>query len=635
MTRYHLIAHPRPHTILSCLIFLSVLGLLFFLPLIKFRASNCKLAFGRPAAPPIFFNTENGLLVFASPIRNHTQTIKHPIEMLITNAQLEWERLLERQSTTLAMAVQEYKKRNHQRLPPKGFEKWWQFAVDNHVGLVDEYDQISKDLEPFWAIEPARLRRLVHQLRTKENGRRLIFDVDSEGKVNRTGAFGDSDRATALSNLMESYQKYSRKATKPFTMVIGADDQAEIKTTWRERSRLLELAQQDKLIDEEEDTQLSETHSPYDDCPPGSAPRSLRKGYSSFVFDHPRAMDICLNLEQVPMHGSLLNRHNNIFQPITPLFSFSKTHHDSDIRVTPLEQYNATYGDIYAWNDPRRIGKAFWRGSTTGLWSSKRQGKRVKTKTAFSNDNPNWKNSHRLRLHRLTRAKKQPKQLIDGTLLDLATVNPAWFDVEFVGEPIQCEPPVCEELKQMIDFREFVDHDIANLYKYALDDFLPVDGNGWSGRFHKLLSSNRVVIKNTIFPEWYADRIQLNPGIIISPLKRIIRSYLHDIVHFLITHDDLARKIAKNGRNYSQKYWRKQDMAAYMFRLSLEWSRLYNREICDSSRNHRCESYDFELGSFYSLKLIVSFALFEGPTAYYPHQHPPILGEEETSQARE
>ena len=64
--------------------------------------------------------------------------------------------------------------------------------------------------------------------------------------MNRTGAFGDSDRAIALSSLMESYQKYSRKATKPFTMVIGADDQAEIKTTWRERSRLLELAQQDK-----------------------------------------------------------------------------------------------------------------------------------------------------------------------------------------------------------------------------------------------------------------------------------------------------------------------------------------------------------------------------------------------------
>jgi hypothetical protein len=50
------------------------------------------------------------------------------------------------------MAVEEYQRRNHQRLPPKGFEKWWQFAVDNNVALVDEYEQISKDLEPFWAM---------------------------------------------------------------------------------------------------------------------------------------------------------------------------------------------------------------------------------------------------------------------------------------------------------------------------------------------------------------------------------------------------------------------------------------------------------------------------------------------------
>jgi hypothetical protein len=97
------------------------------------------------------------------------------------------------------------------------------------------------------------------------------------------------------------------------------------------------------VIEEAEDVQLSETHSPYDDCPPDSSPRSLGKGYSSFVFDHLQSMDICSSLEQVPIHGSLVNRHHSPFQPITPLFSFSKTSLDSDIRVTPLEQYQSTY----------------------------------------------------------------------------------------------------------------------------------------------------------------------------------------------------------------------------------------------------------------------------------------------------
>jgi hypothetical protein len=31
-------------------------------------------------------------------------------------------------------------------------------------------------------------------------------------------------------------------------------------------------------------------------------------------------------------------------------------------------------------------------------------------------------------------------------------------------------------------------------------------------------------------------------------------------------HDDLARKIATAGREWSLKYWRKEDLTAYMFR---------------------------------------------------------------------
>jgi hypothetical protein len=128
----------------------GTLGLLFYLPFIKIQANTCTPTFRLPARQT-FFATENGLLVFATPIRNNTK-IKHPIESLIANAKTEWDQMLHRQSKTLAMAVQEYQRRNNQRLPPKGFEKWWQFAVDNQVGLVDEYDQISKDLEPFWAM---------------------------------------------------------------------------------------------------------------------------------------------------------------------------------------------------------------------------------------------------------------------------------------------------------------------------------------------------------------------------------------------------------------------------------------------------------------------------------------------------
>ena len=35
-----------------------------------------------------------------------------------------------------------------------------------------------------------------------------------------------------------------------------------------------------------------------------------------------------------------------------------------------------------------------------------------------------------------------------------------------------------------------------------------VDGNGWSGRFHRLMISNACIFKSTAFSEWYAERIQ-------------------------------------------------------------------------------------------------------------------------------
>lgn len=35
-----------------------------------------------------------------------------------------------------------------------------------------------------------------------------------------------------------------------------------------------------------------------------------------------------------------------------------------------------------------------------------------------------------------------------------------------------------------------------------------VDGNGWSARFKRVMSTNSAILKATIFPEWYTDRIQ-------------------------------------------------------------------------------------------------------------------------------
>ena len=77
------------------------------------------------------------------------------------DAERQFRRLLSRQSRSLRAAVAEYKRR-YGRNPPKGFDAWWRFVQANNVKMVDEYDGLVKDLEPFWEMtgEEFRLRAL-------------------------------------------------------------------------------------------------------------------------------------------------------------------------------------------------------------------------------------------------------------------------------------------------------------------------------------------------------------------------------------------------------------------------------------------------------------------------------------------
>jgi hypothetical protein len=67
----------------------------------------------------------NGLLA----VNMSLPTSSHPIKQLISDAKVEWEAKEAKQSKTLEQAVAEYKRRNGGMNPPKGFDKWWRFAV--------------------------------------------------------------------------------------------------------------------------------------------------------------------------------------------------------------------------------------------------------------------------------------------------------------------------------------------------------------------------------------------------------------------------------------------------------------------------------------------------------------------------
>jgi hypothetical protein len=89
---------------------------------------------------------------------------QHPIPKLMDEARTKHEGLMARQSGSLYAAVKTYRTR-YSRAPPKGFDDWWRFALRNNVKIVDEYDFMMADLEPFWSLSGEELRKRATEVR--------------------------------------------------------------------------------------------------------------------------------------------------------------------------------------------------------------------------------------------------------------------------------------------------------------------------------------------------------------------------------------------------------------------------------------------------------------------------------------
>lgn len=85
------------------------------------------------------------------------------------------------QSRSLEEAVVEYRRRNHGREPPLGFDAWWQFAQTNKVMLPDEYDPIMEGLAPFFGMSSSEVTQRVNEAESVKETYTLI--VKEGGKV--------------------------------------------------------------------------------------------------------------------------------------------------------------------------------------------------------------------------------------------------------------------------------------------------------------------------------------------------------------------------------------------------------------------------------------------------------------------
>ncbi|GAA5959239.1 hypothetical protein JCM8115_000048 [Rhodotorula mucilaginosa] len=509
------------------------------------------------------------------------RAMRHPIHDLINNATREWEAKLARQSKTLVEAVREYKRR-YNRNPPKGFDKWFEFAQANSVVLIDEFDQTFNDVLPFWALPPSMIANRSQTIQADPNAITLKI---IKGKVEVAGTFAKHPRALDQSGLMKRWAKY----VDDVNITMSGHDGPSIMMDWETRQKHIDAAKAGKLLTQEEADGVNDDAAWWGyplACPPDSRIRRAYNGLEinslprgpAFVHDHTKTMDLCANPEWQYLHGFTAWPGARP-RRLLPLFSFAKMSIHSDILLTPLEQYWDHEPWDPKWED-KQSDKAVWRGSTTGVWFDRTTWWRASQRVRVWFMGKDEQGSRRVRF--LGQGVETPKGVESLVEHDVPTrkLVDKYLDFAFSGKAGQCdvEDGSCDAVKKLFDFQRAFGWNEANEYRYLLD----LDGNAWSGRFHRLLSSNSAVIKSTIFPEWYNGWIQ--PWVHYIPL-RVDYTDLFDIMAFFTgdlegrnAHPELGKQIADNGKEYADKYWRYADMETYLFRVLLEWARVSSHD---------------------------------------------------------
>ncbi|KAF7980093.1 hypothetical protein HWV62_39904 [Athelia sp. TMB] len=525
---------------------------------------------------------------------------RHPLFALIEAGHAEWAAKVGRQSRTFSEAVKEYRRR-HGRAPPIGFDAWWDYCQTHAVQLPDEYDQIYRDLEPFWGMDPQEMRMLQAEHESLVDSYTIGKDHKSDpvsvlkvcpalvlplSRLTSQTSFSDGASANALQMFgdqaeeMISTLKPVQQHIPPFRAVFSPHDNPNLLTDWEVKNLLIEAAEAGTHVDPMHlpEAKLNgwlaacDPHSPARNTPfdihiPPSAHNK------TFIYDHLKVMDPCL-------HPSLLH-HSGQFvswdygpppeRLFVPQFSYSSTplHHDIVTGAPNAWVADTDPKEDLPW-EQKVEERLLWRGSTTGMWASA---------------DTRWRSQQRVRLVQLTNERfgnlsvLPPRETRDERVgapeaWAAARVNPAMMDVVFAGEPNSCEDATCDEMLATLPFRGRMGLAEAGLYKYVFD----VDGNGWSSRYKRLLVSRSLIFKATAFPEWFAGRIQEYVHYI--PIQ-MDYSDLHDAFIFFrgdlkgdFGHDDLAKKIAEQGREWALNFWRLEDLTAYNFRLMLEYARL-------------------------------------------------------------
>lgn len=522
----------------------------------------------------------------------------HPIHVLITQAEEQFQVLRARQSKSLKEAVVEYRRR-YGLPPPPHFDKWYSFAVQRGVELIDEYDTIYHSLLPFWALEPSVIRERTRESIGFDNA--LIAVLIRNGKVTKIEGGGDMYKwhREATPTMLKHFINYLPDMDLAFNIhdeprVVVPHDKLswlvgrakdELRSQFNKSSlrnsfsaRPTDLGEGNRIKEYKttrfnrfahqptwSDSRLScGLDSPVRACLNDSCPDNVA-AYTDlplgFIRNTTAFSDIC-NSPSMERSFGFFDRPNafDVTHELFPIFSQSKVSSFQDI-VYPSPWYymgRVRYDEERDMDWEAKIPSLYWRGSTTG---------------GFSRDG-GWRRQHRQRFLQKIDPLGQGKMLE----FDNSTRPGLWyerqvkmqdvahyFDVKFtyIG---QCDPGDCDAQREYFGVVDPVNMFDAFGSKFLLD----IDGNAFSGRYYAWLLSKSLVYKLAVFREWHDE--WLRPWVHYVPLGLQGDEYLESLRYFdqEETGQVEGKRLADTGRAWAQKVLRNEDIEVWYFRLLLE-----------------------------------------------------------------
>lgn len=557
----------------------------------------------------------------------------HPINILMYNARIDGDRWLVHASSSISLetAVAEYRSRYRGRTPPPNFDKWYEFAMNRGCPVIDNYDQIDRDLLPFWAVPPSLIReRSPLQLPSND-----IFAIYIHNGSVETSTFFYSDRKWRPDETINTIEQFAQWLPDMY-IAFNLRDVPRVAAPWNEIETLKQRAStMDVTLEAGKDHGFTSSHEVNQNwplietdyattdkfkeilgkqqnspglrsspsvfqnreaptCPPRSPTGRSRAWHSQrfcascayphslgqFVQNWTLAGDLCHQPDMANLHGFLMSPSTapdiGYFPDLlVPMFSRSKTSGYNDILFpSPWDYVNLL--------EPRPNEKIFSEMSNTLLWRGGPE---------YESTPQRWRGETPQRLAHL--AKVNSTKLVPMLL-------PANEPEKFVYQNVRAnelaglldldiaitECETCKTKEYLEQEREVGTKPLINEKDYLHYRYLFVpDAPGASGRFINYLRSNAVPFRTSIFRYWYDDRLM--PWLHYVPIDGRLQGVHSTLAYFAGLKGKIngrevempakfgeASFIADQGRKWAEKALRKEDAEAYLFRLLLEYGRV-------------------------------------------------------------